>query len=337
MTKRFDIFSPGKIHGIDFRISPAISSLVKQQARINKLVDSPALKLIREQQTKFSNMVKSSGFAPIEIKHDQFSNMLNSPVIDTLNKQQIKADILLNSSIFRSIKSKNMVINSFLSSPALDSLLKERNKFTHQLSASVLNSLKIAPDILVDLSNINFITKSLQKNTISPETIKILEESFSLNLFRDVDNENITLDETIDIVQKSFSEKLQSTAHGLISFEGMLQILVAIILFIYTQESSVNRDEDIAEKMKELEFQVMEQLAQLLPKNELTVYYIVKRAVNLRASHNTKSTIISVLYRNQRVELIERNKKWIYVKYFDHISGVQKMGWVYKKYLQMEK
>lgn len=68
--------------------------------------------------------------------------------------------------------------------------------------------------------------------------------------------------------------------------------------------------------------------------------YVVVRSVNLRVNAGTDadSHIITTLHPNQKVRLIQRgthpNKKWIYVSYTDHIEGLPRYGWVYKKYLK---
>lgn len=68
--------------------------------------------------------------------------------------------------------------------------------------------------------------------------------------------------------------------------------------------------------------------------------YVVVRSVNLRVNTGTgaDSHIITTLHPNQKVRLIQRgthpNKKWIYVSYIDHIEGLPRYGWVYKKYLK---
>ena len=101
--------------------------------------------------------------------------------------------------------------------------------------------------------------------------------------------------------------------------------------------SALESEERINSNIEGLEERVMAQLEKVMPANEEAVYYVVKRTVNLRAHKNTKSSIISVLFPNQHVELIKRDSKWIYVKYFDYIDGVERIGWVCKKYLKLNK
>jgi uncharacterized protein YgiM (DUF1202 family) len=69
--------------------------------------------------------------------------------------------------------------------------------------------------------------------------------------------------------------------------------------------------------------------------NNISTFYIVKRAVNLRVKPSTKNEVITILYPNQKVKLETRKGKWIYVTYFDYLDQTTKSGWVYKKYLKL--
>lgn len=298
----------------------------------SSLFSSTALEAIQKQQNQLTKLLEPFGIAIIK-QNDQFRSIFHSSVFESLKKQQK----LLMSPAIEAIQSEQIRIDNLLRSSIFDSMFKEEKALSRLLSSSIHNSIRIAPSILSDLSKINSFAESLRQASKYPDILKSIEESFSLSLLQKLKNEDITLDDTIQIVEESFSKKLECTPHSLISFEGMVQLFIAFMLFIYAQTLSLESEENIIKRMEQFESHMIEQLVQLVPNDEPAVFYIVKRTVNLRASNSTKSSIISLLYPNQRVELIERNSKWIYVKYFDYIDGVPKMGWVYKKYLRMEK
>ncbi len=336
MQKLLNELNLGKMHGVSSLNLTAIESLKKQQSQISDLIRPSLLDSILKQQNQLSKMLDSSGFNAIRKQQEQFSNMFNSSVFEGIKNQQMLDNSLIDKSTLAALHNERLNFKSLVNPSVFDSILTKQNKLGSLLSSTVLNSIKIAPSILTKLSSISAISKSFQNQSIYADMLKTAEQSFSFELLQELAKEDITLDDTIDLVQDSFSKKLEQTPRGLISFEGMVQILFAIILFIYAQAATIESEENISKKFEELESSVMNQMLQLLPRNDEAKYYIVKRTVNLRAKFNTKFTVISVLYPNQRVELIKRNKKWIYVKYFDHISGIPKMGWVYKKYLKME-
>lgn len=64
-----------------------------------------------------------------------------------------------------------------------------------------------------------------------------------------------------------------------------------------------------------------------------SIYYAVKRKLELKVNPKFQSSTIAVLYPNQIVRLVKRQHKWIYVEYFDYLEGIPKNGWVNKKYL----
>jgi hypothetical protein len=65
--------------------------------------------------------------------------------------------------------------------------------------------------------------------------------------------------------------------------------------------------------------------------------YVVQYKVPLKAERRMKSATITTLYPNQVVELVGRDAEWIEVRYYDHLEGQIRSGWVIKKYLRIEK
>lgn len=338
MKKSLNKFNLKKMHGVSSLNFAAIESLKKQQFQINDFIKPSLLDSILKQQNQLSKMSDSSGFNTIRKQQEQFSNTFNSFLFDGIKNQQMLGSGLIDKSILSALHDERPNFKSLVnpSVSVFDSVITKQNKLISFLNSTIIDSIKIAPSRLTELSSLIAISQSFQNQSVYADTLKTAEQSFSFQLLQELAKENISLDDSIDLVQDSFSRKLEKTQRGLISFEGMAQIFFNIMLFIYVQSASIESEENILKKIEELESSVMNQMLQLLPPNDEATYYIVKRTVNLRAEFNTKSTVISVLYPNQRVELIKRNKKWIYVKYFDHISGIPKMGWVYKKYLKME-
>jgi hypothetical protein len=325
------------MHELTLLHSSALDAFNKNQERMNNLIKPSILESMYKENIKLSSLLNSSSNNALIKQQEKFNSMFNSSVFDTLRKQQLQAQNLIPSSTLSKLQEANLRINKHLGSVFVNSFIKDENRLKHQLGLSALNSIKMSSAFLSNLDSIKSITESLNSHTIRPDILKNLDNSFYFNLVQELKQENITLEETVEIVQTTFSKKIENTPHTFISYEGMVQLLFAIMLLIYSEMSAFESEERINEKIEELETAVLVQLEKLIPANEQVVYYIVKRTVNLRAKKSTKSSIISVLYPNQHVELIKRDSKWIYVKYFDHIDGTEKMGWVYKKYLKLDK
>jgi hypothetical protein len=62
--------------------------------------------------------------------------------------------------------------------------------------------------------------------------------------------------------------------------------------------------------------------------------YIVKRETPVKALRQMRSETISNVYPNQIVEVVKKDGKWIEIRFYDHLSGITRSGWVVKKYFK---
>ena len=152
-------------------------------------------------------------------------------------------------------------------------------------------------------------------------------------------------DQTINDLRESIIEKSKQLPAGRISFEGMLNLvftLIALLITIITYREGQQNDEHIQQQLRDLTNrigrlpeEIVPQLAPLLQGRADSVSYIVERQCSIFTKPFTKSAFVSTVYPNQRVQLIQRKHKWIYIQYFDYLDGVPKNGWVLKKYLKI--
>jgi chromosome segregation ATPase len=139
----------------------------------------------------------------------------------------------------------------------------------------------------------------------------------------------------IEAVVSEVQEEVKKAPRGPLSLEFYLNVILALFLFIWAQISAIESEERISVKLQELEMIVVESISELQAYQDEYTFYVVLRAVNLRAQPTTKSGRLEVLYPNLKVRLLERKAKWIRVEYYDHRENVHKSGWVYKKYLKI--
>ena len=149
--------------------------------------------------------------------------------------------------------------------------------------------------------------------------------------------EEHVVDKIPDVVQEAIEEKSKKLPKKIISAEGLMHFLVAIIFLMITLQSSKEEEERIIRTIERIE----EPLINFIEKHEdmdsQRTFYFVTNSVNLRTLPTTEasSSIITVLHPNQRVELITRKDEWLYVRYFDPLEGVPRTGWVYYRYLSL--
>lgn len=217
----------------------------------------------------------------------------------------------------------------------METIQKERERIQDFFKQSSVDAIQQYKYDFPTIPRLNTIAKIFSKESVYLEVLNRIEKSFSLSLLCKLEQDNISLDDTLEIVQDSFNKKVGDVPSSLISFEGMIQLLVAFLLFIYANSLSSESEKRLIDKLEQVQVHVMQQIEQLKPSEEIRTYYIVERAVHLHTKNNAKAPVITTLYQNQRVELIQRQHTWIYIRYFDYLDGVPRMGWVFKKYLKM--
>jgi len=120
-----------------------------------------------------------------------------------------------------------------------------------------------------------------------------------------------------------------------LSIEFYLNFIIALIFFVYSLNLSEQSEYRITESINSVQNIIIERLNELSePKNQET-YYVVERSVSLRIKPTTKdSEVITILYPNQKVRLVEKKRTWIKVEYYNHILDIHENGWCLKKYLK---
>ncbi len=175
-------------------------------------------------------------------------------------------------------------------------------------------------------------------------------KSFLIDIAEKVREIAVEIDEgvqeqTLTQLKDSLIEKARQLPKGTVSFEGMVQILISLITLFLAFLSYLG-DNDAAEqahrdmqalthRVEQLPDEIIPKLATLLQVQTDTSWYVVNRQASMFSKSTVKSSIIGVLYPNQRVQLIQRKHKWIYVQYFDYLDCIPRNGWVLKKYLKL--
>ncbi len=294
------------------------SAVFKMSEQLNN-IHSQFLKSIIADREKMLNMMKPIALDTLKALRNRpnlYEEICRHTIHDSVREMQ-----KLNKSILESMTSKSFAITELSNIFPVTSFASSFQRDVH-FSA---------------LAGMRYVTEAINQINTVPNIFKELENSFSIRLFREIKTEDITFEDAVDSVREALAEKAETLSPSLISFEGMLSLLFGFIFFILAMVSSNESEERILAKMEQLEREVLGQIETWAPLEESSSYYIVKRPVNLRSKPTTKSSVITLLYPNLRVELIQRKGKWIYIRYFDYLEGVPRTGWAYKKYLTIER
>lgn len=141
--------------------------------------------------------------------------------------------------------------------------------------------------------------------------------------------------ERLETLSNKIEGRVKKAPQGALSKEFYLSLILTLFLFWLSQMSSNQSEEKMLLRINQLETTISQQLSELKANEEVETYYIVMRPVNLRVRPNTKSDIITILYPNMKVRLLERASRWIKVECFDSSENVYIAGWAYKKYLKI--
>ncbi len=117
---------------------------------------------------------------------------------------------------------------------------------------------------------------------------------------------------------------------GIGAIFGGGQFYYSYLQYESSRQDSIDNDKKFSQFME-----VLQEIARKIDRSTESkeVYCLVERQVNVRIKPNFNSATIVVIYPNQKVRLVKKEHKWIYIEYFDYIDGVLKNGWVSKKYL----
>lgn len=285
----------------------------------------------------FQKLTASSAFQQLEDMRSSLDKV-GSSVFDSLNKMQLKYQSILEplSHVAKTMQDLGSHFEKTLEQGPLKNIREMNQRLAY------LNDINRLPvfQAFERIKNINTISSlNALSQSFMGQTLLNLEETFE-----DFDENNI--EDFFGNIETAVKEQCSSLSPKNISYQGWMQIILFLISLFYAKYISYQSEINIKDSIKqtettiekrvlEAEKNILESIKELIPKEDNEVYYVVSRSVNLRVKPSTyKSKIITTLFPNQKVTLIKRKNKWIYVEYFDYIEGIPKTGWAYKKYLK---
>lgn len=130
-------------------------------------------------------------------------------------------------------------------------------------------------------------------------------------------------------------EQKASLSRTTLSLEFYLSLIFTLMIALMQQSESGDFNVELMKRLDRLESELVEKYEVVANDEKDSSFYIVQVNVNFREGPSTKHSVLDVLYPNQKVRLVERKQKWIKVEFYDHVKGLHKQGWVYKKYLRL--
>lgn len=175
--------------------------------------------------------------------------------------------------------------------------------------------------------------------------LKVFQESFAGIMAGTLKQAFEALDErderAFEQLEQLIDEKISTLPRNQVTAESLWQFLLMLFITLGLGLYQIKQDNDSGKTQTEQHNQamiVMERIAnniqRLFQEQDLNVYYVAERKVNLKIKPKNNSLTITTLFPNQKTRLVQINHQWIYIEYFDYLEGVPKYGWASKKYLK---
>ena len=292
-----------------------------QTEYLKHIADVPAQRMIREMQDAYSRI------------SPDWVSLIHSPVFEAMKQIQEGTQALrqvMNSRAFGltfDIQQRNELWLKLLASPAQVMIAESETRYQDIVSSMALPALQAISD-----ETLRYFESATSAGRFDESFVsQILERLQNISDAEDLEE----VEKDADVIKGLFVDRIGSLHPDFISREGLIQVLLAIVLFWLQIYKGARTEDHIINTIRETESRILEQIDRLKPTESQEVFYLVlRRPAPIRTRPTAKKRAVEVLYPNQRVSLIERKGKWFHVKYFDYIEGAPKSGWVLKKYLK---
>lgn len=218
-----------------------------------------------------------------------------------------------------------------------EKLYKELNFNLTNNIASLAQALKGIEPAIASVARLPRIDLGILNEVYQQETLleEVAEYDSTENIF-----ENL---------YQFFKDKIAALPKGKITAQGILQLylaLIATLSFLYSYSQS-KVDQQISENLSSIKSNQVETNKLLDDLNDLSqrvipliddlakseseesIYIVIKESP-IRSQASGKATILGRVYPNQPVKVIDEQKRWLYVEYFDFIKSIPKMGYIFK-------
>ncbi|KXF80988.1 SH3 domain-containing protein [Enterovibrio coralii] len=139
--------------------------------------------------------------------------------------------------------------------------------------------------------------------------------------------------EPLNVLSGEVQKRASCAPRSALSAEFYLNLVLALFLFYLSKMSAVESEEKILERFNSLEQTIATQLSNLNELEKDQSFLVADRSMNLRSGPGVDHEVIGGISRNQKLLVLERERDWAKVEYFDHINNKNIAGWAHSRYL----
>lgn len=208
--------------------------------------------------------------------------------------------------------------------------------YSMELTANLRQSIQVfKPPALPFIESVH---EQMRIASRSMEALRQFERTFAgqlLELTRTVANApEGELEERVETLSEFLGAQLAESKHGSISLEGYVQIILALVLYIYSMVGAEGLDERVMRRLDAIE----EQLKTITPIEQVEgvsgLRLVTAASMRVHAAPSEVGQVVGEVTRNSLVRIVEESGSWARVEYFDFIEGRTNEGWVALEFLQ---
>lgn len=210
-------------------------------------------------------------------------------------------------------------------------------QYPKYLAADLQRSLRIYRPPALPV--IEAFSSSLVAATRNLEALHAFENTFAgqlLRLARDITeaSDDEVSDRVIGLTEL-LENQIRKSSRGPISIEGWVQIILALVLYFSNMLSAQRLEERLVGRFQAIETQIKAIAPTEEVKRAPELRLVSANVLRMRAEPNTEAQVIGKLTRNSLVRVLDEQRAWARVEYFDFVAGETKDAWVAKQYLRV--
>jgi hypothetical protein len=202
---------------------------------------------------------------------------------------------------------------------------------------ALYNISKFIPSYSRIIDDISLPLLSLASSTISIKT----EGTYANRLMEEYEfeksisgNDETQLSENVIELEKKTEEKIISKKDWKSTAFDILNLTLAIAIWIRTEISSRQMEERLIRNILQSEQRIITTFENTVGK--LSVHdrkFIVIRDTELKSKPRSNSVFLGTIESFTLVDIINETDKWAYITFFNPVTGESDYGWIRKKYL----
>jgi hypothetical protein len=138
----------------------------------------------------------------------------------------------------------------------------------------------------------------------------------------------------VEKLTKLIGGQIASSKLTTISTEAWVHIVLVVMLHLLSMHSANQSEARVLSKLQDIETQLKTVTAIHNIDKRRDLQLVAAKVLRIRAEPRADAAVVGKLTQNALVCLLDDQRYWAYVEYFDYLDGKTKEGWVSKRHLK---